>query len=164
MTDTTALPALYAEVLHFYARQMQALDNGDFVAYAATFVPDGRFTHTPTLPAAQGREEIVSSLADFHTRFVDDPVQRRHYFDHVIVDRVPDDTLRCTSYALVLTTRPGGALAVGPSCVVTDVLTRTPDGLRAISRYVDHDRDAFPTLPTVGRNGQAGPAHTGDAR
>ncbi|MER7013311.1 nuclear transport factor 2 family protein [Saccharopolyspora sp. NPDC000359] len=141
MTGSPVPPELYAEVLHFYARQMQALDGGDFAAYAATFTADGTFKHSPALPAAQTRKGIEQALHEFHERFANDPVQRRHYFNHVVLEQQEDGSLRSTAYALVLTTRPGGRPDVGPSCVVNDVIVRESEGLRLKSRAVDHDQE-----------------------
>jgi hypothetical protein len=46
MLSTTTFTDLYAEVLQFYARQMQQLDGGDFEAYGDTFTEDAEFRHT----------------------------------------------------------------------------------------------------------------------
>ncbi|MDA3624706.1 nuclear transport factor 2 family protein [Saccharopolyspora oryzae] len=141
MTGSPVPPELYAEVLHFYARQMQALDGGDFESYAATFTADGTFKHSPKLPAAQTRQGITEALHEFHKKFDGDPVQRRHYFNHVVLEQQEDGSLSSTAYALVLTTRPGGRPDVGPSCVVNDVIVRDRGALRLKSRAVDHDQE-----------------------
>ncbi|GAA4827523.1 nuclear transport factor 2 family protein [Saccharopolyspora rosea] len=153
MAGNPVRPELYAEVLHFYGRQMQALDGLDFESYAATFTEDGVFQHSPALDAARTRQGIVDALREFHRRFDDDPVQRRHLFTHVVVDEHDDGTLRSTCYALVLTTRPGVKQpVVGPSCVVHDVLVRDGDGLLVRSRAVDHDQESLapPAVPARG--------------
>ncbi|WP_243788659.1 nuclear transport factor 2 family protein [Saccharopolyspora gloriosae] len=145
MPDRSVPPELYAEVLHFYGKQMQALDNGDFEAYAATFTPDGVFAHSPALPAARTRAGIVEALREFDLRFENDPVQRRHWFNHVVLEQQEDGSLRSTAYALILTIRPGvKAPEVGPSCVVNDVLVRDGSGLHLCSRAVDHDQEFAP--------------------
>jgi actinorhodin biosynthesis protein ActVIA len=130
---------LYAEVLQYYARQMQALDGGKVEAYADTFTADGVFGHTPGREPARGQEEIRSDLAEVQKRLAADPQQRRHLFTMVDVDPQPDGRLRCTSYALVLTTRPGGGPEAVRSCVVRDVLVREGGELRNAERIVDHD-------------------------
>lgn len=132
--------ALYAEVQQHHAAQMHALDDGKFEEYAATFTADGSFRHTPGRDPAHGREAIVRELHEFHERFADDPVQRRHVFTMLELTVLDDETVQADFYTLVLTTRPGGDLKVGPSCTVRDVLVRVDGRLLTRSRLVDHDR------------------------
>jgi actinorhodin biosynthesis protein ActVIA len=139
-TTTTTQSELYSEVLQFYARQMQALDGGDFKAYSETFTEDGEFRHTPGQEPARTREGIVRELDRFHERFDGDPVQRRHWFNMVDLEPQPDGTIVSTAYALVITTRPGGKPDIAPSCVVRDVLVRQDSVLLNRSRQVDHDQ------------------------
>jgi actinorhodin biosynthesis protein ActVIA len=141
MTTTTKVPTeLYVEVQQFYARQMQALDRGDFTTYSQTFTEDGEFRHTPGREPARGREAIVGDLVEFHRRYEDDPVQRRHWFNHIDVVSRPDGSLQSTVYALVVTVRPGARPDIAPSCVVYDVLVRRDGELLNRSRVVDHDQ------------------------
>ncbi|MYT28890.1 MULTISPECIES: nuclear transport factor 2 family protein [unclassified Streptomyces] len=139
MTAPQDLTALYAEVQHFYARQMQLMDRRDFEAFAATFTEDGEFSHTPG-QLARTRAGIVVELREFHRRFDDDPVVRRHWFDMLVVDPQQDGSLRATFYALVVDTRPGVDSRLGPSCLVTDVLVRVDGALLNRSRQVRQDR------------------------
>ncbi|MGH3699547.1 MAG: nuclear transport factor 2 family protein [Pseudonocardiaceae bacterium] len=162
MTGSPVSPHLYAEVLHFYGRQMQALDNRDFEAFAATFTEDGIFKHSPELDPAQTRPGIVESLHEFNKKFNDDPVQRRHWFNHLVVEQEEDGTLRSTGYALVITTRSGGKPNMGPSCVMNDVLIREEDTLRVQSRMIDHDHDlAAGTVTLLGAECDKGVAGCG---
>jgi actinorhodin biosynthesis protein ActVIA len=131
---------LYAEVMQHQAVQMHALDAGKFEEYAATFTEDGVFRHTPGREPARGREDIVRELHEFHERFADDPVQRRHVFTMLAVEQHADAVIQADFYALVLTTRPDGSLTVGPHCTVRDLLVRDGSGLLTSSRWVDHDR------------------------
>ncbi|WP_017571004.1 nuclear transport factor 2 family protein [Nocardiopsis halotolerans] len=130
----------YIEVLQFYAEQMQALDSRDFAFYARTFTEDGEFSHSPNLPPSRGPQDIQRTLEDFHRdRFGDEPVQRRHWFNHLVLEPMDDGAFRATCYALVVTTRPGSPPEITPSCVVNDVLVRRDGALRMRSRSVDHD-------------------------
>jgi actinorhodin biosynthesis protein ActVIA len=146
MTAVTAEPAvevdveLYTQVQQFYARQMQALDGGDFERYAQSFTDEGVFQHSPGAEPAKGRDGIVRELVEFHKRFDGDPVQRRHWFNHIILDRRPDGALASTVYALVVTVRPGDKPVIAPSCVVHDVLAVSDAGIQAVSRLVTHDQ------------------------
>lgn len=141
MVSVSTFTDLYAEVLQFYARQMQVLDGGDFKSYGDTFTDDAVFRHTPSREPARTREGIVRELEEFHReRFADDPVQRRHWFNMVDVEPQADGTIRSTFYALVVTTRPGGKPDIAPSCVVRDVLVRVNGGLATRSRWVEFDQ------------------------
>jgi actinorhodin biosynthesis protein ActVIA len=142
---TTTETELYVEVQQFYARQMQALDGGDFETYSRTFTDDGEFVHTPNREPARTPEGITRELYRFHERFEGDPVQRRHWFNMIDLDPQPDGSIVSTVYALVVTTRPGGKPEIAPSCVVHDVLVRRDGTLLNRSRRVDHDQ-----LPPAG--------------
>jgi actinorhodin biosynthesis protein ActVIA len=131
---------LYGEVQQFYGGQMQLLDGGAFEAYAETFTVDGEFCHTPGREPARGRQAIVRDLHEFHRRFADDPVQRRHWFNMIHLEPQDDGSIRSTYYALVVTTRPGGKPEIAPSCVVHDVLVRQDGALLNQSRTVEHDQ------------------------
>jgi actinorhodin biosynthesis protein ActVIA len=148
MITTPTVTELYAEVLQFYGHQMQALDAGRFEVYSETFTPDGEFRHTPGREPARGRAAIVAELHEFHERFADDPVQRRHWFNQVHLEPRDDGSIDSTLYALVVTTRPGSKPEIAPSCVVHDVLVRERGRLLNRSRTVDHDQ-----LTVASRNG-----------
>jgi actinorhodin biosynthesis protein ActVIA len=130
---------LYAEVQHFYARQMQLLDARKLEGYADTFTEDAEFGHTPGREPARTRAGILRDLHEVHKRFDEDPQQRRHAFTMIDIDPDPDGTIRSTCYALVLTTRPGSGPELVRSCVVNDVLVREDGELRNRSRHVEHD-------------------------
>ncbi|WP_405561783.1 nuclear transport factor 2 family protein [Streptomyces sp. NBC_01180] len=131
----------YAAVLQFYAKQVQLLDSGRFEEYAATFTADGEFQHTPGLPAARTTAGIIAELNSFNTRFDNDPVQRRHWFNMINLTERTDGAIDASFYALVLTTRPGvKEPLVGPSCLVNDVLVFEDGELRNRSRKVGHDQ------------------------
>jgi actinorhodin biosynthesis protein ActVIA len=141
MADGWNHAALYAEVMQHHAVQMQALDSGKFEEYAATFTEDGEFRHTPGRAPARGRAGIVTELYEFHERFADDPVQRRHWFGMLAVSVLDDEAVQADFYTLVVTTRPEQKPVIAPSCTVRDVLVRDGGGrLLTRSRWVDHDR------------------------
>ncbi|MFC8365537.1 nuclear transport factor 2 family protein [Streptomyces griseorubiginosus] len=141
MTVTTrSTTDLHALVQHFYAHQMQALDGLRFEDYAATFTEDGTFQHSPGAEPARTRPGIVRELVEFHKRFEGDPVQRRHWFNHIALEPQSDGSVRSTVYALVVTVRPGGKPEIAPSCVVHDVLEVVGDQVLTRSRLVTHDQ------------------------
>jgi len=57
---------------------MQLLDERDIAGYADTFTEDAEFAHTPGQAPSRTRPGIVEDLTEFHRRFADDPMQRRH--------------------------------------------------------------------------------------
>ncbi|MCH0540299.1 nuclear transport factor 2 family protein [Streptomyces sp. MUM 203J] len=139
-TASAVSTELYTRVQHFYAHQMQHLDAGRFEDYVATFTEDGEFQHSPSAEPAVTRPAILNELIEFHRRFDNDPVQRRHWFNHIALEPRQDGSIRSTVYALVVTTRPGGKPDLAPSCVVHDVLVDGPEGLQMKSRTVSHDQ------------------------
>jgi actinorhodin biosynthesis protein ActVIA len=141
MTDSLSLAELRAHVDQHYAHQVQCLDDGRFEEYAATFTPDGEFQHTPGVEPARAHAGIVRELRAFHERFRDNPVQRRHWFNMIRLERRVDGAYDATFYALVLTVRPDvKEPLVGPSCLVHDVLEIEGGTVRNRSRRVEHDQ------------------------
>ncbi|MBM0256435.1 nuclear transport factor 2 family protein [Micromonospora purpureochromogenes] len=141
MPTSTSFTELYTEVQQFYARQMRQLDERKLEAYAETFTEDAEFGHTPGREPARTRAGIAADLHEFHKRFENDPVQRRHWFNMIDLEPQDDGSIRSTCYALVITTRPGGKPDIAPSCVVRDVIVRGEDGgLLLRSRKVEHDQ------------------------
>lgn len=144
MTTTITRTELYAEAQQFYARQVRLLDGREFEAYAGTFTEDGEFKHSPDRPAVVTRAAITAELREFHKKFDNDPVVRRHWFNMLTVDPRADGAIDATYYALVVTTRPTGKPDISPSCVVYDVLVRGEDGeLLLKSRRVVQDHLLF---------------------
>lgn len=139
MTTEPTFAELYAEVQQYYARQMQALDNGKLEDYAATFTEDAVFGHTPGREPARTRAGIIKDLYEVHKRFENDPQQRRHLFTMIDIEPQDDGSIRSTCYALVLTTRPQRGPELVRSCVVHDVLVRENGSLLNKSRHVEHD-------------------------
>ncbi|NDZ79372.1 nuclear transport factor 2 family protein [Streptomyces sp. SID10853] len=128
----------YARVQHFYAAQMQQLDARDVIGYAGTFTEDAEFAHTPGRPASRTRAGIVEDLTDFHRKFEDDPMQRRHVVGMIRLEPLDDGALKATAYCLVVKTRPGQE-PVFVSCVMHDVLVEEDGLLLNRSRHVSYD-------------------------
>lgn len=139
MTSVFSRTDLYAEVQQFYADQMQRLDNKEIEAYADTFTEDAEFQHTPGREPARTRAGIVRDLHEFHKRFENDPMQRRHWFNMINLQPQDDGSIRSTCYALIVKIRPGSKPEIAPSCVVHDVLVWEDGALLTRSRRVEHD-------------------------
>ncbi|OAA28777.1 actinorhodin biosynthesis protein ActVIA [Frankia sp. EI5c] len=129
---------VYPRVQQFYAAQMQRLDARDLTGYADTFTVDAEFAHTPGRPPARTRAGIVADLVDFHRKFEDDPMQRRHLVSMINISPRDGGGLTSTAYCLVVKIRPGSE-PVLVSCVLHDVLFETEGELLTHSRQVTYD-------------------------
>jgi actinorhodin biosynthesis protein ActVIA len=132
------LVTVYPRVQQFYAAQMQRLDDRDITGYAGTFSEDAEFAHTPGREPARTRAGIVEDLADFHRRFADDPMRRRHHVSMIDLRPLSDGTLSSTAYCMVVKIRPGQD-PVFVSCVMHDVLVEVDGDLLTRSRTVEYD-------------------------
>ncbi|MCM3882373.1 nuclear transport factor 2 family protein [Frankia sp. R82] len=157
--------AVYAEVQHFYARQIRQLDAADVDGFASTFTPDGLMWHASSGASATGPAEIAATLrANFarHTGVVP-----RHWFDKLLIEPAGEDELHVSYYALLSLTAADGSVSFQPTCLVDDVLVITADGaLRTRSRRIHRDdlllSPVVPTAPaqaaTAGAGVGTGPA------
>jgi actinorhodin biosynthesis protein ActVIA len=132
------LGTTYPRVQQFYAAQMRRLDERDIPGYAETFTEDAEFAHTPGRPPARTRHGIIEDLTDFHRRFADDPMQRRHWVNMIDLEPAEDGSLRLTAYCLVVKVRPNQE-PVFVSCVMHDVLVELDGGLLTRSRHITYD-------------------------
>jgi actinorhodin biosynthesis protein ActVIA len=144
-TTAVATTDLYARVQHFYARQMQALDGMRFEEFAATFTEDGVFHHMPGAEPFRTRAGILRELVSHQRRYEAEATQRRHWFNHLALERRGEDSLRVTAYVLVLGTRPGGTPEMMRSCVMHDDLAVTGGELLVTSRRISYDH--LPATP-----------------
>jgi actinorhodin biosynthesis protein ActVIA len=136
-TQSAATPEVYAEVLHFYARQMHMMDSGDFAGFAKTFVEDGVFTLAGGRGLLEGREAIGAGAEAAEARYQGG--QPRHWFDMMTAEESPDGTLVTTYYALVSVTARDGSILFEPSCLVRDALVRRDGGLLMLTRTITRD-------------------------
>ncbi|MEU3416616.1 MULTISPECIES: nuclear transport factor 2 family protein [unclassified Streptomyces] len=131
---------LYTQVQQFYAHQMQALDEGRLEEYTQTFTKDGSFQHSPGIAAAVGRDAILEELRSFLKKYQDDPTQRRHFFNQMVLEPQQDGSIRSTVYALIVRVRPNERPEVWPSTVVHDVIEVTDGEILLRSRSVSYDQ------------------------
>ncbi|MFF7146181.1 MULTISPECIES: nuclear transport factor 2 family protein [Streptomyces] len=136
-TRSAAAPEVYAEVLHFYARQMHMMDGGDFAGFAKTFMEDGVFTLAGGRGVLEGREAIGAAAEAAEARYQGG--RPRHWFDMMTAEETADGTLETTYYALVSVTARDGSVRFEPSCVVRDTLVRRDGGLLMLSRTITRD-------------------------
>jgi actinorhodin biosynthesis protein ActVIA len=131
---------LRVRVEDFYARQMQALDEGRYEQFADSFAPEGVFSHHPASPPAVGRAAIVNEILAHRARSADTPTQTRHWFNHIVLDQRPDGLIAATVYVLIVNTRPGNSAELGSSCVMHDVLAVGDTDIHTAERKVTYDR------------------------
>lgn len=128
---TTAHPAgaaLYTEVQHFYAGQMQLLDTRACAEWAATFTEDGVFDANGLPAPAKGRATIEAAARAAQDRLAEEGLVHRHWLGMVTVEEADDGTIRSRSYALVIQVPLGGTPALHRSTVCEDTLVRADDG------------------------------------
>jgi 3-phenylpropionate/cinnamic acid dioxygenase small subunit len=131
--------AVYQEIQLFYARQMRLLDEGDTMAWAQTFEPDGVFDATALPEPVRGRDVIESSARKAWEAMAADGIQRRHWLGMLDAQEQDDGTLVARTYALVFTTPRGGGSALQVSTTCEDVLARAGGALRVRYRTVHRD-------------------------
>jgi hypothetical protein len=130
---------LHAEVQDFYARQMQALDDGRAEAWAETFTEDGSFAANAHPEPTVGRPALVAAVRETVAALAAEDVVHRHWLGMLTVDPAPDGTVRARCYALVLAIPRGGSPVIHRSTVCEDVLVRAGDGWAVRTRQVTRD-------------------------
>ncbi|MEV4738879.1 nuclear transport factor 2 family protein [Streptomyces sp. NPDC049555] len=130
--------ALYQQVQHFYAQQMQLLDDGHAEEWARTFTDDGVFEVGGE--AVRGAADIAVAARRTTDKFAADGIQRRHWTGMLTVSGTAggdEVTARC--YAVVLETPAGGDPVVRRSTVCADTLVRTGGRWQVRHRRVTRD-------------------------
>ncbi|MEU6668136.1 nuclear transport factor 2 family protein [Streptomyces sp. NPDC046727] len=127
---------LSSEIAAFYAHQMPLLEERDFEAFAQTFTEDCVFGYQGGWQL-QSRGALLEGMRGNIPRYGTSTI--RHWFENRRADPQPDGSIRVTAACLVSVTDEDGAVTFEPSCVVTDELVRTEEGLRARSRIIRHD-------------------------
>ncbi|MCY1650518.1 nuclear transport factor 2 family protein [Streptomyces sp. SL203] len=130
---------LHGEITHFYARQMQALDDGRTDDWARTFTEDGVFLLHGGHDRAEGRPALAASSAKARAALAEQGVTHRHWLGMLTVDPRPDGSVVARCYALVVATHLGGTPALHRSTVCEDVLVRDGDGWLVRHRQVSRD-------------------------
>lgn len=153
--------AVYAEVQHFYARQIRQLDTADVEGFASTFTPDGLMWHASSGASATGPAEITATLRANFARHPD--VVPRHWFDKLLIEPVGEDELHVSYYALLTLTAADGSVSLQPTCLVEDVLVVSAQGaLRTRSRRIHRDDLLLsPATPAQATTAQAATAGAG---
>ena len=127
---------LHAEVTTFYARQMRTVDALDVEGFADTFTDDGVVVHANGT-RAEGRAQMVAGMIKNLPRYRD--VALRHWFDHLIIEPMDEDTVSVSYYSLVTHTDREGKVTFEPTFTVEDVLVRREGQLFTKSRVIHRD-------------------------
>jgi uncharacterized protein (TIGR02246 family) len=127
------------EIQQFYARHMQAIDDGAVDAWLDTFTDDASIANNTGAEPARGRDTIAAVARRLVAGAIDRSVIHRHWTGMLDVVTESDGTVRATSYALVVETARGGQPALWRSTVCRDVLVHDGGRWRIRQRYVTHD-------------------------
>ncbi|MEU5551319.1 MULTISPECIES: nuclear transport factor 2 family protein [unclassified Micromonospora] len=130
----------YAEILQFYARHFQLLDEGRAEEWADQFTEDGEFAQNVKPEPRRGRSAIAASMRRGMDSIAERGLIRRHWYGAVTAEPAGEDTVRTRYYATVFeTSRGGGEARVYLSTTAEDVLERRGDGWFVRRRHVAHD-------------------------
>ncbi|MEU5314931.1 nuclear transport factor 2 family protein [Streptomyces sp. NPDC021562] len=119
---------VYHEIQHFYARQMQLLDDGRVVEWADTFAPEGVFAANAHPEPTRGRPAIAAAARAAHDQLAAAGVRRRHWLGMVAVDGQDGSKLHVRCYALIFEIPRGGQASLRLSTLCEDELEQAPQG------------------------------------
>lgn len=129
----------YLEIQHYYAWQMQLLDEDLVEAWAETFTEDGVFAANAQPQPSRGREAITNAARAAREDLARRGVQTRHCLTMLVVTADEGETAKVRSYALVLETPIGGSPKLHVSTVCEDLLVHTDGRWQVKDRYVTRD-------------------------
>ena len=128
---------LYHSVLHFYARQMQLLDDGAIDEWAGTYTDDATFGSNAMPVTLTGRETIRRGARD-HDNMRQAGTRRRHLLSNLSIVQGEDGTINATSYVSILETQQG-TTALRFCTVLSDELVREDGELLVRTRRIRRD-------------------------
>lgn len=129
----------YNEIEHFYAWQMQLLDENLVEEWANTFTSDGEFGANAHPEPARGRSAITSAARAAREDLARRSVQTRHCLSMLVVTGNDGHTVKVRSYAQVLETKAGGSPVLHVSTVCEDELVHESGRWLVRARYVTRD-------------------------
>lgn len=103
---TSTVAEHYHTVLHFYARQMQLLDDGEIDRWAGTFTADATFGSNAMPAPLAGRDAILRGARE-HDAMRQAGTQRRHLMSNLSIAPGDDGAIRAISYVSVVETHEG---------------------------------------------------------
>ncbi|GHF65872.1 nuclear transport factor 2 family protein [Streptomyces thermodiastaticus] len=140
-TTTTTRPfaELYADVQDFYARHMHLVDEGRVEEWGDTFTTDATISNNANPRPAHGREAIVAVIRRAHAELERRGVQHRHWMGMLSIEPVDENTVRATSYALLMAVGRGAVPVIDRSTECHDLLVRVDGDWQIRERRVLHD-------------------------
>ncbi|GGW19124.1 nuclear transport factor 2 family protein [Streptomyces capoamus] len=135
----TAPADVYAEVQHFYARQMRYLDSGEAETWAGTFTADGSFK-PPSLPEpVRGRPALTEGARQAAAGLAAEGQTHRHWVGMLTVTPADDGSLTAESQVSIIAVAQGGPARLHLVCTCRDVLVREAGELLVRDRVVTRD-------------------------
>jgi len=130
----------FCELNSFYGAQIDARDRGDSEAWLRIFEPDALFaTNVFDDSSARRIDDFAPAVRAVDQKFADSGIQRRHALSNFIVRDNGDGTVSVTHYGMLVATSNEGDTQLHSTSVVHDVLRRTRDGWRVVSREITRD-------------------------
>lgn len=131
-------PGIIVMINQFCAEQVHLLDDGEADGWAATFTDNGEF-RSPTYPEpARGRDQLAGIVRAYHQRAAGAGERHRHVTSDLMVRQIDADTLAVRATQLIMASSPAGA-RVDRVITMTDILDRTIDGWRTLSKTITRD-------------------------
>ncbi|EDY42544.1 nuclear transport factor 2 family protein [Streptomyces sp. SPB074] len=135
----TAPADVYAEVQHFYARQMRHLDSGEAEIWAGTFTEDGSFAPPSRPEPVRGRPALAAGARQSAAALAARGEIQRHWVAMLTVAPAADGTLTAESQVTLVVVPRGGPARLDLVCVCRDVLVREAGELLVRERVVTRD-------------------------
>lgn len=129
----------YLEIQHFYAWQMQLLDEDLVEAWAQTFTEDGVFAANAQPQPSRGRETITAAARAAREDLARRGIQTRHCLMMLVVTKEEENLANVRSYAQVIETPIGGSPRLHVSTVCDDELVHESARWMVRNRYVTRD-------------------------
>lgn len=130
---------VYADIQHFYSRQMRLLDSGRAEEWAATFTEDGVFEETTKPEPLRGRATVEAVARARVDQIAGDDLTRRHWLGMLEAEQAADGSVHTRFYAVAMSTPHGGRLDVYVSTECADVLVHVNGDWLVRHRRVRHD-------------------------
>jgi hypothetical protein len=126
-----------SDVAELYARQSQAIDDGDAEGWARTFTADGVFVSPTHGEPVRGFEALRRFAAAVRAGHAAQGIQERHWLNSVVAD-VADGLVRTRAYLMIVRIGPGGRPELARHVVIRDELV-DQGGLLVRQRRVSVD-------------------------
>lgn len=132
---------LHEQLAQFYARQAQAVDDGQLDVYGATFHPEAEFAAAGSPDALRGRGAIVEHSRRKRAERAATGQVNRHLISGLTVRRHGDGRLIAEAHALIVATLPGERPSVLAGARLTDELAWSATaGWQVTKRLITSDR------------------------